>query len=324
MKYDISVIIPTINRHDVLLDTLNYLSNQNNICFEVIVVDQSENIPDYFLEQIQSIKYSIKYYFQKELSASKARNVGISVAESEIVLFFDDDVIIQSENLLFQHYSNYRDKSVDGVFGQILLKNQGVTSLRKRASYNENYGWLFFPANYSAVVVQKGIGMAGNLSVKKEKAILVGGMDHNFIKGAYREESDFIQRYWEAGNKIIFDPSASIIHIGHQTGGIRSWGASRGLCAKHHVRGEWYFILKHGIRTNLFMNLYCLLRRQIVNRGNMKNPINMIHSTFRSAMQLFHAIIDYKAGFKTLTDYKTKSDLHNDVVLIYEKKYIAD
>ncbi|MEL8301611.1 glycosyltransferase, partial [Escherichia coli] len=289
MKFDISVVIPTINRHKVLLNTLNDLNNQKDVCFEVLIIDQSQDIPLYFIDKLSSYFFNVTLLRQKELSASKARNVGLVKANSDIVLFFDDDVIIETNYLLKHHLMNYADKDISGVFGQILLKNHYVTNVRSPYSYNERYGWLFFPSNYESRVIQRGIGMAGNLSVRKKDAISIGGMDHNFEKGAYREESDFIQRFWNEGYKIVFDPMASLIHIGHKTGGIRSWGASRGLCAPHHLRGEWYFILNHGLKTNILMNLYSLIRRQIINKENIRKPLNIPISIIYSIIELFNA-----------------------------------
>ncbi len=224
MKYELSVIIPTINRFDVLINTLNDLNKQKDVCFEVIIIDQSTGIPDGFLEKMDDFKYDIRFFKQKELSASKARNVGLLKSKSDIVLFFDDDVIIKTPFLLKKHLINFLDETIDGVFGQILLTDEKKVNRRSKKSYNRRYGWLFFPSNYTARVIQRGIGMAGNLSVRKDACINVGGMDHNFVRGAYREESDFIQRFWNHNFNIVFDPEASLIHIGHTSGGVRNWG----------------------------------------------------------------------------------------------------
>ncbi|MBY8021379.1 glycosyltransferase [Vibrio fluvialis] len=316
--FDISVIIPTINRHDVLKNTLIDLNKQKEVSFEVIVIDQSEHIPDAFLDEVGELNYKVSYYRQRELSASKARNVGLLKSTSEIVLFFDDDVIVKDENLLANHLSNYKDESISGVFGQILLTDEVTQDVRRNLSKNETYGWLFFPSNYTARVIQKGIGMAGNLSVRKDACIATGGMDHNFEKGAYREESDFVQRFWKNGFKIVFDPTASLVHIGHKSGGIRSWGASRGLCSQHHIVGEWYFILKHGFSTNIFMNLYSLLRRQIINRINLKSPINIPVSIYRSGVSFIIACNRYRS-VKDLKNEAVFKDIFHDVELINEK-----
>ncbi|MFQ1927530.1 glycosyltransferase family 2 protein [Aeromonas veronii] len=318
MKFDISVIIPTINRHDVLVNTLDDLNRQRDVNFEVVIIDQSANIPNHFVERLDSYNFNIRLFSQIELSASKARNVGLIKSKSDIVLFFDDDVIIKSDYLLKHHLTNYSDNSISGVFGQILLTDEITTDIRHKRSYSESYGWLFFPSNYTARVVQKGIGMAGNLSVRRQAAINAGGMDHNFEKGAYREESDFVQRFWSEGNQIVFDPMASLIHIGHKSGGIRSWGASRGLCAPHHLRGEWYFILNHGVKTNIVMNLYSLLRRQVINRINIKQPLNIPIALYLSIKEFKNAILINREK-RNLKNKVISNNLFNDIELLYEK-----
>lgn len=279
LKYQaISVVIPTINRKVDLINTIQNLKSQKKVDFEVIIIDQSE-MQSLSKIEIDSFSINVHYFTSKEKNASYSRNIGLRKAKYDIVLFLDDDVIINDELFLFQHLINYNDPAIQGVFGQILLQNQKPTSVRPHISKNKKCGWMFFPPNYNARTELFGIGMAGNLSIMKELAIAVGGMDENYIKGAYREESDFTFRYYICGYKIIFDPSCSLIHIGSEVGGIRSWAKGSSLKAFHHCVSEIYFTRKYYKNIGLIPSVYSILRRQIFNRPVLLSPFDIYLAT---------------------------------------------
>lgn len=301
IKPDISVIIPTIGRDATLVNTLMYLSKQQHVVFEVIIIDQNIAMsPE--LESLLATDpgFTIHHCFQTDKNASEARNRGALLASSPIILFLDDDIIIEDVSFLAAHVKNYVDISIDGVAGQILAKDKFIRDTRHSWSMNNNYGWLYFPINYSCRVLLKGVGGAGNLSIRNELFMSIGGMDEQFEKGAFREESDFIQRCVKSGYSIVFDPACSLVHIGESTGGIRSWGGSDGVQQIHHVVGEWYFIFRHISFLNWFHYSVALLRRQIFNRVNVTHPTRFFRSILRSMNGAIEAIQKQKEGPKTL------------------------
>src|SRR5437868_3122650 len=76
---------------------------------------------------------------------------------------------------------------------------------------------LDFPFN-SAIPAQVANVMAGNLSVRREMALAVGGFDENFVGVAYRFETEFCRRLLRAGGRVLFQPAASIHHLRTPTG----------------------------------------------------------------------------------------------------------
>jgi hypothetical protein len=105
-------------------------------------------------------------------------------------------------------------------------------------------------------------------------------MDAQFEKGAHREESDFGLRLTGCFGLCHFDPEASLVHLGEPAGGCRSWGHNSGIHPPHHVCGEWYFILK-ALQVGTIswagmpFHLHELLRRQILNRQNLRSPLRI-------------------------------------------------
>ncbi len=303
-KEQISIVIPTIGRDRILVDTLLALEAQNDVVFEVIIVNQNDSVLPTLKEYLVQSKLNIKHLNQKEKNASKARNKGANDASSSILLFLDDDVIIHDNLFLRSHLKNYENDAISGVAGQILAVGSKERLNRHAWSKSNYYGWLYFPLNFNERITLGGVGAAANLSVRKKVFFAVGGMDENFEKGAFREESDFIQRCNKSGYALVFDPKCSLVHIGDKTGGIRSWGQSVGLQQMHHVVGEWYFTIKHINKYNYFHFLIALIRRQVLNRANVTRPHRLFQATCRSLKGLLIAYRVKLKGEKILVSYR--------------------
>lgn len=240
----ITVVIPTINRYSDLKNTVSFIRNQAYEPIEIIVIDQT---PEELFKPLELNGQKLVHLRYSEKSASGARNIGLAKASYDIVLFLDDDVIIENELYVTNVVKNFIDPNCVGVSGPILpIEKPETTSRRHPWSYNPRWGWLFFPRNYSYSCKVKDAG-AGNLAVRRELALAVGGMDEQFIKGAHREESDFNMRFTDLYGRYNYDPDCALVHIGRREGGVRSWDKikSKSIKAQHHFDGTWYFMFKH-------------------------------------------------------------------------------
>ncbi len=91
----VSVIIPTYNRKESLLRTLDSLARQTYPAdrFEVIVVDDGGSDGTEAVAQ-QSFPFALRYIRQKNQGAAAARNRGAAEARGEIFIFLDDDITV--------------------------------------------------------------------------------------------------------------------------------------------------------------------------------------------------------------------------------------
>ena len=96
----VSVIIPTLNRADLLKRALRSVIYQTFSPNEIIVVDNgsTDNTRDMIKENFQNIKY----YFLPNKGVSKARNLGIKNSNSELIAFMDADDFWPDEKLEIQ------------------------------------------------------------------------------------------------------------------------------------------------------------------------------------------------------------------------------
>jgi len=97
----LSIVIPTYNRSDILFQCLNCLDGQSfsKDEFEVIVVDDGSSDDTSGIVRKAQDKFSVKiiYLHQKNQGQGIARNLGLSEAKGEIVMFIGDDILVEKD-----------------------------------------------------------------------------------------------------------------------------------------------------------------------------------------------------------------------------------
>lgn len=94
----VSIIIPTHNRCNLVLETVDSLLNQTYKNIELLIID--DHSTDKTKECIAKYtkQYSFIRYFQSKRSgACAARNLGISKARGEYIQFMDDDDVVHRD-----------------------------------------------------------------------------------------------------------------------------------------------------------------------------------------------------------------------------------
>lgn len=116
----VSIIIPTYNRSNLLVDAVNSCLNQTYSDIEIIIVDDGSTdrtekmVSD--LMKNEWIEKRIKYYQQNNAGASTARNLGIEHASGEYIQFLDSDDLLHAEKLQRQIYciKQYNENQPEG------------------------------------------------------------------------------------------------------------------------------------------------------------------------------------------------------------------
>src|SRR5437867_8239686 len=268
----ISCIIPTLGRSKVLCETIRMLLMQSPQPHEIVVIDQTKTPDEETRQKLAAWEASgcIRYLHQDEPNASLARNNGALAATGDILLFLDDD-IVPSRGFIAAHANNYDDQGTVAVCGQILEGDGKVTETLPAGANNDEVDWTRFPKNYAKRCLTSWM-QSTNFSVRREIYFEVGGMDENYKRGAFREETDFAMRFLQAGYRFQFDPAASIVHLGIRAvprGGARSW---RNPFEMHHHVGNWYFNLKYLRWRNALELIWYSGRQLIASRRKIQRP----------------------------------------------------
>jgi glycosyltransferase involved in cell wall biosynthesis len=216
----ISAAICTYNRAKFLEKSLTSLIKQNfdKNDYEIIVIDNNSNdntkeVVNKFIEKYKD--FNIKYVFEPVQGLSIARNRAIKEANSNILLFIDDDAIA-NENLLKEHLRIYNEfENVSCVGGKILLDFVNGKPAWLDEKFYKFYGYL----NISDKIIEinnspYGGNISINLKIVKEKDIEFDkslGRNGNILNGG--EEVLFCETLIKYGFKIYYNPYAVVYHL---------------------------------------------------------------------------------------------------------------
>ncbi|HVE71690.1 MAG TPA: glycosyltransferase [Thermoanaerobaculia bacterium] len=231
----ITIAIPTYNRGTILVETIDRLLQLTPPADAILIADQTrEHPPDVMTKLLRwHDRNAIIWLRLQQPSIPRAMNDALEAATTPLVLFFDDD-IIPDANIVGAHLEAHQQHDVWAVAGQVLQPGENPEP-------PTNFSFRF---NSTEGAYVNNV-MAGNLSVKRDRALQIGGFDENFVAAAYRFETDFAMRITAAGGKVWFEPRASLRHLQLSTGGLRSYGDHRTAPIPAHSAGDYYFALHH-------------------------------------------------------------------------------
>lgn len=228
----VSIVIPTYYRAKDLSALLDSILKQIVKPLEVIIVDDTPS------DDIRAVYEVKKELFRKngieilyirnprKRSSAIARNIGVSVARGEIILFLDSDTIIAPdyiENILqvFQRFSNAL-----GVQGHILIKDvpktivdrirfiviNNIKKMFKLPHLSVNSCNLFeYPLFLTNVINCQWLS-GSNMAFRRE-VFDEFKFDENLLKYAYMEDLLFTYSlYRKYPQSLYITPYAKIIH----------------------------------------------------------------------------------------------------------------
>ena len=156
----VSVIIPTYNRKDLLVDAIRSIMDQDFKSFEIIIVDDGST--DGTEEYIKSLNLPVRFFEKNNGGVAAARNFGIKEARGEYLAFLDaDDVWIEGFlSTVMDYFHSYHNTSI--VYTDQRISVDYVTQKRSRFKRNppkHKFPIPFFidnsPIQISSVVMKK-------------------------------------------------------------------------------------------------------------------------------------------------------------------------
>lgn len=257
----ISVIIPTKDRGEIFQYTLlkAYEALLEHRHFEIIVVNDSKTneiqIPD-------ELKDKAKIINNPKSGVASARNLGVSMSKGNWLLFLDDDMVMNRNNV--NTYLNYCDRNDKfcvniewvyppeitavlsyGAFGRFLVK-YGFTTMR---------GWNNYPDWNSNASISVNSVASPNLFMSKTSFLSTKGYDENFPYAGF-EDYVFSERLKENGFKMYVDTRSCMFHNESDRLDQEAWFARKkrdGETRKIAVKLGFDSIqLKYGILKNSF------------------------------------------------------------------------
>jgi glycosyltransferase involved in cell wall biosynthesis len=207
---DISVIVPTHNRRDLLEDLLSSLATQTFPAerWELIVVDDGSTDGTRELLEARGSHWPTRFTVVsgKHANPGAVRNAGAAAATGRVLLFLDDDMIVVPE-FVEAHERTHRQPG-QAVIGRI------VGAGERRDPWTE---WDDAQLTRLSELLAKGRApgprefYAGNCSVDSALFSAIGGYSASMERG---EDFDLGYRLIIAGARLAYCEEAPSIHRG--------------------------------------------------------------------------------------------------------------
>lgn len=229
----ISVIVPTFNAAETVLDQLNALANQSSVTpFEVIVCDNGST--DDTLRVVQDFAATVDWLRVIDASQRKgagaARNAGAKGAAAPLLAFCDADDVVSSGWVASMVEELERTDLAAGLVDADLLTTRGAASV----------SWHTQPPIRVPFWPEFGAGATNNLAIRASVFRDIGGFDEELLTG---EDIDLCWRAQCAGHSFSICESAVVA--------IRKREGRRAVFrqAVAYGKGEKLLRRKHGHRA---------------------------------------------------------------------------
>jgi glycosyltransferase involved in cell wall biosynthesis len=165
----ISVIIPTRNRSNYVVQAINSILSINKEDFEIEIIVIDDGSTDSTPDILQL--YPVRYFRSSGQGASAARNRGIAEAHGDFISFLDDDDIWTPHNLISQMKMFEIHPNYGAICSQMVLADQDL---------NPCAGPFPMPPLPSGWIFNELFGhipVAGTLLIRNSVLQAVGGFD---------------------------------------------------------------------------------------------------------------------------------------------------
>jgi glycosyltransferase involved in cell wall biosynthesis len=206
---DVSLVIPSHNRRDGLVEMLNALREQRfpPERFEVVAV--LDGSADGSAEAARSLElpYALRVVEQENAGAATARNRGVAEARQPVVVCIDDDMLPDPSFLVAHANAHSRSVREQIVLGHcppaiasddlwaLTLRNWWSDHFRRKSE--PDHRWTFVDLTI------------GNFSISRDLYRDLGGLDEEFRR---REDWEFAVRLLDGGIGFRYEPAATAWH----------------------------------------------------------------------------------------------------------------
>lgn len=226
----VSIIIPTYNREECLIKTIESLLAQDQKNFELIIIDQSDTISEEKKQLIANHPQKIRFFHIKERGRSLAKNYGILQAKGDLILFCDDDILVGT-NFLDAHLGIYKKDPLIGAASCRLVEEGDPTLPIDKPLQTTFYGKLINKP-YSTTSGYVSSLNGGNMSFKRDVLEKAGFFEEYFEGTSMVEEPDMAYRVIKNGNRIYFEASITVNHYPQYNGNVAYMKSKR---------AEWFY-----------------------------------------------------------------------------------
>jgi glycosyltransferase involved in cell wall biosynthesis len=266
-----SIIIPTYNRADVILRSLETWTNQLLPVsdFEVVIVDNNSN--DSSPELIKSFikeRPNFKYLQEVKAGSTNARHAGARVAKADILIFCDDDGLF-NEGFIEAILDVYKqNENVSAVTGRIDIEWDEAPP-----DWIEPYLFMLGKLNYGdKIIYALDLYLNGGIfSIRKSIFQSLGGFNPDLIDGRLIGDGDtgLVYKLHENNCLIGYTPFAVMKHLQF----VNKHGTVSDLGRRFYnvgVSNSYSFFRKNKFKFNFVVFRYFILKALLFTKKNVE------------------------------------------------------
>lgn len=194
---DVSVIVPTFNRRDLVVRTLNSLFVQEISPTELEIIVVVDGATDGTAEVLKEFRPECQFRVieQENRGLAGARNTGFRAAESDLVIFLDDDMFCDP-GLVAAHVETHKEAADVAAFGALFLSDDSPPSLAAECFKREIGAYHLQRKDDPGTQWHQRECVFSNTSLRRRHLLDLGGFDEDF---RMREDLEFGTRLFGTG-----------------------------------------------------------------------------------------------------------------------------
>jgi GT2 family glycosyltransferase/tetratricopeptide (TPR) repeat protein len=236
---DLSVIVVLYNQAGLTRKTLQALADQRGITFETIIVDNASS--DETVSLLQRVRGARIVSNAQNLGFLLAVNQTAAMARGRHLVLLNSDAILQQGALAAACTRLDAEPAIGALGGRIVLTSGGLQEAGNRIFRDGRAVGIgrdddpFCPAAMASRATDYVSGVL--LAVPMPIWRMLGGFDETFAP-AYYEDTDFCLRVWQAGFRVVYEPTVLVEHL--------EWGSAVNDEAPSQIRNnQKLFLARH-------------------------------------------------------------------------------
>lgn len=223
---DLSIIIPTKDRGEIFQSSLMCaLLATKHITAEIIVVNDSKTSRP----EIAKEHTCVTLIDNPKLGVAAARNLGASIARSNLFIFMDDDILISKEvidrTFNFYKYHSNACMNPDWCYPENLLLKLRQKSFGRFMIYHNLVsfkGWYNSEKWRDNELFSSDLVASFFLPLTREQFLESGGYNEHFLNAGF-EDYDFPVRLRKSGIHFFIDTRVCVLHNEVDRSDLKNW-----------------------------------------------------------------------------------------------------
>lgn len=238
---DLSVVVVLFNQAGLSRRTLQALADQRGVQFQTIVIDNASS--DNTAELLNTLSGATIVRNIENVGFIRAARQGAALAKGRYLVFLNSDAILQEGALAASLHAMQTDPNTGALGGRVVFTDGGLQEAGNTIFNDGSAAGIgrgedpFYHAARSSRTTDyvSGVYLVTPASVWR----MLGGFDEIFIP-AYYEDTDYCLRVWQAGLRVVYEPTVLLEHLegGSATGNSAVMLIERNrelFCKRHHA-----------------------------------------------------------------------------------------